>query len=315
MLAQIHEQFPQDVRIVIRDFPLTEIHDKAKLASQAAQAARLQGKIQEMHDLLFDDTNWQAWTAMSVTDFEKWLGENASKIDGLDVARFKTDLNSAAVVKLVEDSRKGGDGIGVTGTPFLLLNGLGGAPADYETLSSLVKLFLLPEKAPGACPEMVIDPARQYTATITTTRGDVVIKLFADKAPTTVNSFVYLARQGWFDGALFHRVIPGFVAQTGDPSGSGFGGPGYEFGVEITDLRFNKAGMVGMARSQDPNTNGSQFFITYDAVPSLDGQYTVFGEVISGMEFVNQLTPRDPSNTNQVLLPGDKIVSVTIEEK
>jgi cyclophilin family peptidyl-prolyl cis-trans isomerase len=129
-----------------------------------------------------------------------------------------------------------------------------------------------------------------------------------------VNSFVFLAKNGWFNSVTFHRVIPGYMAQTGDPSGTGLGGPGYFFKNEITtDLEYNKPGVVGMANS-GPDTNGSQFFITYAPAPTLDGSYTIFGQVLNGMDVLEKLTPRDPSQGVN-LPPGDKIISVTIEEK
>ena len=140
-----------------------------------------------------------------------------------------------------------------------------------------------------------------------------MIQLFPDKAPLAVNSFVFLARQGWFEGVTFHRVIPGFVAQAGDPSGTGKGNPGYFFNNEITELKFDKPGMVSMANS-GPDTNGSQFFITFAPAPHLDGGYTIFGQVISGLDVAENLTPRDPSQ-GTTLTPGDKILSVDIEEK
>ncbi|KPL82902.1 peptidylprolyl isomerase [Thermanaerothrix daxensis] len=162
---------------------------------------------------------------------------------------------------------------------------------------------------------MVINPTRQYTATLKTEKGDIVIRLYADKAPFTVNNFVFLARNGWYNGVTFHRVIPDFVAQTGDPTGTGLGGPGYQFPNEIDpNLKYDRAGIVGMANA-GPNTNGSQFFITYQALPDLDGNYPIFGEVISGMDVLKALTPRDPDQSQGVLPPGDKILSVTIEEK
>ena len=105
---------------------------------------------------------------------------------------------------------------------------------------------------------MVIDPAKQYIATLKTEKGDIVIQLFADKAPLAVNSFVFLAREGWFNGVTFHRVLPGFVAQAGDPSATGMGGPGYFFRNETNDLLYDKPGMVGMANS-GADSNGSQF--------------------------------------------------------
>ena len=145
-------------------------------------------------------------------------------------------------------------------------------------------------------------------------KGDIQIQLYADKAPLAVNSFVFLARNGWFDGVTFHRVIPGYLAQTGDPSGTGLGGPGYYFKNEISaDLKYDKPGVVGMANS-GPDTNGSQFFITYAPAPNLDRGYTIFGQVLKGMDVVESLTSRDPSQ-NANLPQGDKIINVTIEEK
>ena len=184
---------------------------------------------------------------------------------------------------------------------------------EYFNLSAVVALTLVEDEQFTQCPPMEIDQTKQYVATITTEKGEVKIELFADKAPMAVNSFIFLAQNGWFDDVTFHRVIPGFVAQTGDRTGTGFGGPGYYFINEVSDLKFDKAGVVGMANS-GADSNGSQFFITLGATPNLDGSYTIFGQVIEGMEVVNSLTERDPSQ-NGNLPPGDKILSVTIEEK
>jgi len=140
------------------------------------------------------------------------------------------------------------------------------------------------------------------------------VKLFPDIAPITVNSFVFLAEDGWFDGVSFHRVLPGFMAQGGDPSGSGMGGPGYAFKNETSpDLTFNRKGLLAMANS-GPDTNGSQFFITYAPASHLDGGYTIFGEVLEGMDVVESLTPRDPSQGGD-LPEGDRIISITIQEQ
>jgi cyclophilin family peptidyl-prolyl cis-trans isomerase len=129
-----------------------------------------------------------------------------------------------------------------------------------------------------------------------------------------VNSFIFLAKNNWFDGVTFHRVLPDFVAQAGDPTGSGFGGPGYAFDNEIDPtLTFDRAGILAMANA-GPGSNGSQFFITYTAVPRLDGDYTIFGQVASGMEVVSNLTPRNPAESMD-LPPGDKILDVEIIEK
>jgi cyclophilin family peptidyl-prolyl cis-trans isomerase len=142
--------------------------------------------------------------------------------------------------------------------------------------------------------------------------GEFVIQLFPDKAPITVNSFVFLAREGYFDGVTFHRVLDGFMAQGGDPTGTGGGGPGYTFVNEDSDLRFDKAGVVAMANA-GRDTNGSQFFITFGPTPQLDGGYTIFGQVISGMDVVNGLTRRNPQQNPD--FAGDVMESVTITEQ
>jgi len=164
-------------------------------------------------------------------------------------------------------------------------------------------------------PAMQIDPNKQYFATLKTEKGDIRIQLFADKAPETVNNFVFLARQGFYDDITFHRVIPGFMAQTGDPTGTGGGGPGYTIEDEFSpDLQHDQPGMVSMANKGQPNTGASQFFITYAPTPHLDGHHTIFGRVAEGMDVLEQLTERQPSKNSNVP-PGDKLLSVKIEEK
>jgi cyclophilin family peptidyl-prolyl cis-trans isomerase len=163
------------------------------------------------------------------------------------------------------------------------------------------------------CPGVVIDPAKQYTATVKMKKGgQFTIQLYADKAPVTVNSFVYLAQNGFFSGVTFHRVLDGFMAQGGDPTGTGTGGPGYQFVNESSDLKFDKAGVVAMANA-GANTNGSQFFITFGPQDSLNGGYTIFGQVTDGMDVVNAITRRDPSANPTT--PGDAMDSVTISAK
>lgn len=173
------------------------------------------------------------------------------------------------------------------------------------------------EGTPGARqyeapPSMTIDPAKQYTATVKMARGgEFVIQLYADKAPITVNNFVFLAREGYYDGVTFHRVLDGFMAQGGDPTGTGFGGPGYEFENEDSDLSFDRPGVVAMANA-GRDTNGSQFFITFAPVERLNGGYTIFGQVTSGMDVVNNLTRRDPEQNPS--FEGDAIETITIAE-
>jgi len=164
-----------------------------------------------------------------------------------------------------------------------------------------------------AAPPMTIDANKKYLANFKMAKGgEFVVELYPDKAPITVNSFVFLAREGFFDGVTFHRVLEGFMAQGGDPDGTGMGGPGYQFENEDSDLTFDKAGVVAMANA-GRDTNGSQFFITFGPTPQLNGGYTIFGQVVEGMDVVNGLTRRDPDQNPTFV--GDVIESVTITEQ
>ncbi len=164
----------------------------------------------------------------------------------------------------------------------------------------------------ASLPPMTIDPKKQYTATVKMEKGEeFIINLYAEKAPITVNSFVFLAREGYFDGVTFHRVLDGFMAQGGDPTGTGRGGPGYHFVNEDSDLEFDRAGIVAMANA-GRDTNGSQFFITFAPTPHLNGGYTIFGQVVKGMPVVNNIRRRDPGRNPD--FAGDAIKTILIEE-
>ena len=145
-------------------------------------------------------------------------------------------------------------------------------------------------------PPLTIDTARKYTATVHTTRGDFTVELLPGVAPEHVNSFVFLARDEFYNGTVFHRIVPGFVAQGGDPTGTGTGGPGYTVPLEASKEPFAR-GVVGMARSGDPNSAGSQWFVTLGDAPHLNGEYTVFGKVTQGMEVVDSLQMGDAIET------------------
>lgn len=158
---------------------------------------------------------------------------------------------------------------------------------------------------------MGIDPKKRYTAMFKTEKGDFEVELFADKAPKTVNNFVFLSRDGFYDGVTFHRVIKDFMAQGGDPTGTGTGGPGYKFADEFhPDLKHSKPGILSMANA-GRNTNGSQFFITFAPTPHLDGKHSVFGQVAKGMEVVRSIRERDPGRARD---PGTKILTIEIRE-
>ncbi len=165
-------------------------------------------------------------------------------------------------------------------------------------------------------PAMAIDPDKSYKATIELEKGGtIVVELYAKEAPNTVNSFVFLARDGYYDGVTFHRVIPGFMAQGGDPTGTGTGGPGYNFDDEFhPSRRHDSPGILSMANAGvrgGRGTNGSQFFIVFGPTPHLDDKHSVFGKVIDGMDIVNGITVRDPGADS---FPGDAMKTVTIDE-
>jgi cyclophilin family peptidyl-prolyl cis-trans isomerase len=162
-----------------------------------------------------------------------------------------------------------------------------------------------------APPSGALDTSKTYSATFKTEKGDITVQLFADRAPRTVENFVTLARAGFYDGTTFHRVIGGFMAQGGDPTGTGTGGPGSQFGDEFDpSLRHDSPGTLSMANA-GPGTNGSQFFITYGPTPHLDDRHSVFGKVTAGMDVLRSLRERDPQRDRQ---PGDRIETIEISE-
>ena len=154
------------------------------------------------------------------------------------------------------------------------------------------------------------ETSKAYTAVFNLERGTFRVELFAADAPVTVENFVKLSRDGYYDGVTFHRVIPGFMAQGGDPTGTGSGGPGYTIPDEFSDRHHDGPGVLSMANA-GPNTGGSQFFITLVATPHLDGAHTVFGRVIDGMDVVEGIPPRDPATARE---PGVSISSIEIIE-
>lgn len=314
------EKYPDDTRFVYRHFPIG--HDKSNISIQASEAANLQGKFWEMYDVLYDLSTWNTWMEMTPENFQIWVIEQAGKI-GLDVDKFTEDLNSEAVIKKVNDAQSDAQVIGLRATPsiYVFLEGKliwainidenDALSPSFANFEAILKLWQLQKMQYSECPPETVDASKKYTAMIQTTKGDITLELYPDKAPLTVNSFVFLAEQGWYDDVPFHRVVEGFVAQAGDPTGTGIGGPGYEFGDEISaDLKFDDAGVLGMANS-GPGTNGSQFFITLAAQPNLDNNYPVFGRVTSGLDVLKSLTLRDAS-TMTVLPEPDRIITIKI---
>jgi cyclophilin family peptidyl-prolyl cis-trans isomerase/protein-disulfide isomerase len=312
VVSNVYVHHPNEIRFVFRPVPLVGQLDKSELAIQAVLAADEQENFWNMYDVLFQKNT--EWASLSPNDFKAWAIKEASGL-GLDGDKFRATMNSIETITRVKSMYEAARQSQLQAVPLILING-SPQPSfaiDYPTMESTIALIALGKRQHTQCPPFTINPQKQYIATLETEKGNVVINLFANKAPLAVNSFVFLAREGWFDGVTFHRVIPGFAAQTGDPSGTGRGGPGYFFKNEIDpSLKFDKPGMVGMANS-GPDTNGSQFFIIYAPAAHLDGFFTVFGQVLSGMDILEKLTPRDPQKGN--LPAGDKLLHVTIEEK
>lgn len=310
LITLLEEAYGNDLRVIYRHFPLS-YHQHAFITAEAAEAAGAQGKFWEMHDMLFQRN--AEWSGLAPSDLLPVLVGYAEELE-LDVDRFREDLENHTFAEKVQKSYDEALAVGLPGTPTIFING---RYYPWNLSREAVDTFLdMIAREYDGPPPQVIDPTKKYSATLRTAKGDIVIELFADQAPVTVNSFVFLARDGWYDGVTFFRVIPDFVAQTGDPTNSGYGSPGYMCDDEIVStLNYDTAGMVGMA-SQGPGsgTVGSQFFITYAPLPTLNGQYPIIGRVIEGMDVLQNLTPRDPQQGG-VLPPGDVIETIVIEER
>lgn len=316
LFSELAAAWPDDVQIVYRHFPLTQIHPHAQKAAEAAEAAGAQGAFWAYHDALFAR---QSELANLSPEAARELLIALATEQGLDVAQFTADLDDNLYADKVQLHAQDAANLGFSGTPTVIVDGAlipaGNLPTDLaiwgDYIRDQVALRDMEARQYAAAPALTIDPAQSYRATVTLENGDqFVIALLPQSAPQTVNSFVFLAENGWFDGVTFHRVVPGFVAQTGDPSGTGRGGPGYTIPNEIDPaLSHNRAGVVAMANA-GPDTNGSQWYVTLADAAFLDGDYTIFGEVVEGLEVVQAITPRDPADP--AAPDGDRIDRVTV---
>jgi cyclophilin family peptidyl-prolyl cis-trans isomerase len=314
-MEALEADYGDNLRVVYRYFPLISIHDKAQITAEAAEAAGAQGKFWEMYDMLYERQG--EWSSLPEADMIDVLVGYAKEIGLDDVSQFKSDLENDTYAAKVLADYDAAISAGLGGTPSFVVNQVD-YPAEafgmsYFGLDTFIKLMGLRDRW-YAQPEQVIDPDKEYVATIETEKGNIVIELYADTAPVNVNSFAFLAEEGWYKNSTFHRVLPGFVAQGGDPTGTGVGFPGYRCDDEVTPERtFDGPGVVALANS-GPDTNGSQFFITYDATPNLNEGFTIIGRVIEGQDVAESITPRDPQGDLEAP-PGDKIVDITIQEK
>ena len=311
----LEERYGDEIRFVYRHLPLISIHDKAVITAEAVEAADAQGNFWGMHDLLYE--RQQEWNRLSESELETRLVEYAEELD-LDTDQFAQELSDHVYRDEIMAGYEDYSQYGQMATPTYVVNNVfypTQALGGFGMIGAFIDLLTMQDRMYTTPPPQVIDPDKNYIATIRTEHGDIVIELYADQVPVNVNSFVFLSQEGWYDGVTFHRVIPGFVAQAGDPTGSGMGSPGYRCDDEtVPTLTYDGAGVVGMA-SGGPGTSsiGCQFFITYDALPDLDGNYTIIGRVIEGMDVVESLTPRDPGQGSD--LPGDVIETIVIEER
>jgi len=311
-LETLIEKYPDDVRLVYRPLPLDSLHPTAPLAAYAAESAGMQGKFWEMYDAIF--LNREVLSSLTAEEFTEWLKTTAADI-GMDVDQFAADIASEDVINKITTAQQTMFEAGVSSTPTVLVNGRPVGNWQSAYLSNFIEVMKAEKDMVRECPPFVIDQDKEYTATITTEKGDLVLELYPEAAPLAVNSFVYLAREGFYNDVTFHRVYHNFMAQTGDPTGTGWSGAGYQYREEIVpELTYDEAYMVGVARGQAEGSSGSQFFITYVPYPSLNGGYTIFGKLIDGIDVFEQITERDADN-NPDAPEGDKIISIEIIEK
>jgi cyclophilin family peptidyl-prolyl cis-trans isomerase len=288
------------------------IHDKASLAGQAAEAAGAQGAFWEMHDYLFE--HYDEWYQLSPESFVSWLGTAVVDID-IDVDKFLSDVEGGVYESVMNDAFNAALSQGLSGTPSLFLNEFRFQLApELPILEASIRLLLIDDLKYTGYPDTILEPDIDYLAHIQLNVGEVVIQLYPDSAPQAVNSFLFLANEGWFENNLIHRVIPELLIETGDPSGTGFGDPGYFYDVETDPtLTFATPGMVAIT-SSGPGTNGSRFFITLTELSELNESHTIFGRVVEGMDLLMTLSERDP--LDDILLPAEaKIDRITIEER
>lgn len=304
-MVAIQEMYPEDVRVVFRYRPFPEsFHDKSILGLQAMEAAGMQGKFQEFKNWIFERQSKnpnnpatanlpdsEFWPPVAPDAFDEWLAERVPEL-GIDADRFLEDMFSERVVSKVQATMGEADALGINGTPTLFINGNQWPEQSrgLDIFSAYVELLKHKKVNNMACPGQVIDPAKTYSAVLATTKGDIVIKLFADTAPIAVNSFVSLAQQGWYSDMPL--ISAPEVLITGDPTGSGYGGPGYAFIDEPgSEYSLEDTGMVVMLGSQ-PDRNGSAFFINRAAITTEEDR-TIFGRVSEGMDVVEALDETD----------------------
>jgi cyclophilin family peptidyl-prolyl cis-trans isomerase/protein-disulfide isomerase len=310
VLEDLQHRHASQLRLIVRLFPSPATHDKSMLAAQAAFAADRQGAFWPMHDLLFE--RYTEWSSMPLQDFQTYLIHAADQL-GLDAAAFKSALLSPDIQSAAQRARAIGVDGGLPGTPYLFLNGevyrLGLNVGDLE---ASVRLAMTESRQFAAYPAMNLDLTKTYLAHLHFNIGEVIIRLYPDAAPLGVNSFIFLANQGWYDDNPVYGVIPGDLIECGDPSGTGIGQPGYSFPTEtVPGVTFDDKGMVALSAS-GPDANGGSFFITLRPMPELNGSRTIIGHVVQGLDLLAGLSARDPF-ADLLAQPEATLLAVTIE--
>jgi len=311
-LAEIQQRNADSVRVILRQYPRPDVEDKSIVAAYAAEAAALENHYWEMNNRLYSQQT--DWLKLDPDEFQTWLAAQAASM-GISAAEWESNLKDERVIAAIGQTLQDAVPLQIQSTPVLFYNHIIVKSAvDVDSLTVLLDYFLLPEKAYSACPPQVLDPIKRYSATFETEKGEIIFDLYPQIAPLSVNNFVFLAREGWYDNTSFFRVIPGFVAQGGDPSNSGLGTPGYGIELEVDPAyRFDAPGLLALSHDS-AGLSGSQFFINYAALPEMDGQFTIIGRIRSGMEVLNSFRPRNPE-TDEILLPAEALISVTIKEE
>ncbi len=324
LLDAFQAMYPDEVQIVFRLRPFQEsFHDKSYIASQAMVAAGMQGKFNEFKAFIFErqyqDTadeeqaamsEDEFWGSLAAEDFDAWLEARVPAL-GIDYTQLYEDMYSDEVVAKVKAFGDDASAIGITGTPTLLINGYQWPESSrgIDIFTIYLRLLKNRDVELDECAPTVIDESKAYSATIATTQGDIVVDLFPDKAPMAVNSFVYLAQQGWYDDLPILSSAEFLLS--GDPSDTGYGGAGYAFMDEPNDLTFDEPGMLAVYSIWPGyGYNGSMFFINKTALVEQEDR-VIFGQVTEGLDIVENIELR--SNIFETV--KDKVLGITINEK
>jgi cyclophilin family peptidyl-prolyl cis-trans isomerase len=309
LIAFLEETYGNDLQLVFRHFPLSSIHPLALVAAEASEAAAAQGAFWEMHDMLFDRV--QEWSRLPEAEAIKVFAGFADDL-GLEADRLEKELEDQVYRQQVSDSYDTAVAMGLRGTPTFIVNGRI-VPTGVAVPSFIELTESEPPRAYDSPPPMVIDPDGEYRATIQTSKGDIVVELLPDAAPTNVNTFAFLAQDGWYDGHSFFFVEPNVVAYSGDPTNMGLVLPfsGFVCGSELgPHSTFDEGGLLAMY-SPAPDRNSGLFFITMSAVPEFNGQFTVIGRVVEGMEVAQSLASARPGDGSQ----PDLVETIIVEEQ